>query len=87
MNTTYLIYIFGDTDVGLLYWLTEKQNTHVSFPFIQCHLGGGWGICTPDQKSYNGTISQKSFMTTIYIARVFINVLEAFSQKKFPSFK
>ena len=87
MNTTYLMYIFGDTDVGLLCWLTEKQNIHVSFPFIQCHLGGGWGICTPDQKSYNGNISQKSFMTTIYIARVFINVLEAVSHKKFPSFK
>ena len=50
MNTTYLVYIFGDTDVGLLCWLTEQQNIHVSFPFIQCHLGGGWGICTPDQK-------------------------------------
>ena len=31
MNTTYLVYIFGDTDVGLLSWLTEKQNIHVSF--------------------------------------------------------
>ena len=34
MNTTYLVYIFGDTDVGLLCWLTEKQNIHVSFPII-----------------------------------------------------
>ena len=41
---------FDDTNVGLLYWLSEKQNIHVSFPFIQCHLGRGWGICTPDQK-------------------------------------
>ena len=49
MHTTYLVYIFGDSDVGLLCWLTEKQNIHVSFPFIQYHLGGGWGICTPDQ--------------------------------------
>ena len=85
MNTTYLVYISSDTDVGLLCWLTEKQNIHVSFPFIQCRLGGGWGTCTPDQKnSYYGNISQESFMTTIYIARVFINVLEAVSHKRFP---
>ena len=87
MNTTYLIYIFGDTDVGLLCWLTEKQNIPLSFPFIQCHLGGGWGICTPDQKGYYGNILQESLMTTIYIARVIINVLEAVSHNKFPSFK
>ena len=51
MKTTYLVYIFDDTDVCLLCWLTEKQNIHMSFPLIQCHLGGGWGICTPDQKT------------------------------------
>ena len=46
MNNTYLVYIFGDTDVGLLCWLTEKQNIHVSFPFIQYHLGVG-GVFVP----------------------------------------
>ena len=49
-NNEYYLYIFGDTDVGLLCWLSEKQNIHVSFPFILCHLRGGWGICNPDQK-------------------------------------
>ena len=87
MNTTYLIYIFGDTDIGLLCWLTDKQHMHVSFPFIQCHLGDGWGICNPDQKSYYGNISQESLMTTIYIARVSINVLEAVTHNKFPPSK
>ena len=87
MNTTYLVYSFDDTDVGLLCWLMEKQNIHVSFSFIQCHLGNGWGICTPDQKSYCGNISQESLMTSIYFAKVFINVLETVSHKKFSSFK
>ena len=87
MNTTYLVYIFGDTDVGLFCWLTEKQNIHVSFPLIQYHLEGGWGNCTPDQKCYYGNISQESLMTIIYIARVFTNVLEAVGHRKFPSFK
>ena len=87
MNTTYLIYIFDDTDVGLLCWLTEKQNLHLSFPFIQCHLGVG-GVFVPlTKKGYYGNISKESLMTTIYIARVFINVLEAVSHNKFPSFK
>ena len=49
---------------------------------------GVGGVFVPlTKKSYNGNISQKSFMKTIYIAWVFINVLEAVSHKKFPSFK
>ena len=74
--------------------VTEKQNIHdVSFPFIQCHLGVG-GVFVPlteKKNSYYGNISQESLKTTIYIARVFINVLEskleAVSHKKFHSFK
>ena len=37
------------------------------------------------KNSYYGNISQESFVTTICIARVFINVLEAVSHKRFPS--
>ena len=50
MNTVYLLYIFGETDIGLLFLSTEKQSISASFPLIQCQLGGGWGISTPDQK-------------------------------------
>ena len=93
MNTTYLVYIFGNTDVGLLCWFTEKQNMHVSFPFINVILrvGGIFAPLTKNNKTttkrYYGNISPESLMTTIYIARVFINVLGAVSHKKFSSFK
>ena len=50
MNSVYLLYIFGETDVGLLLLSAEKQSISASFPFIQCQLGGGWGISTPDRK-------------------------------------
>ena len=50
MNTIYLLYIFGETDVDLLFLSTEKHSISASFPFIQCQLGGGWGISTPNQK-------------------------------------
>ena len=50
MNTIYLLYIFGETDVDLLFLSTEKQSISLSFPFIPCQLGGKWGISTPDRK-------------------------------------
>ena len=60
MNTTYLVYIFGDTDVDLLCWLTEKQNIHVPFPFIHVILGVG-GIFVPLTKnSIMETFHQKA---------------------------
>ena len=51
MNTIYLLYIFGETDVGLLFLSTAKESTciSVSFPFIQCQLGGVDGVSTPDK--------------------------------------
>ena len=87
MNTTYFVYIFGDTDVGLLCWLTEKQIKHCLSHLFNVILGVG-GVFVPLTKnSYYGNISQESLMTTVYIARVFINILEAVSHKKFPSVK
>ena len=50
MNTIYLLYIFGETDVGLLLLLTEKQNILCVIPIYSVPTRGGWGIPTPDQK-------------------------------------
>ena len=49
----------------------------------------GWvGYLYPcPKKGYYENISQESLMTTIYIARVVINVLEAVSHNKLPYFK
>ena len=84
MNATYLVYIFGDTDVRLLYWLIEKQNIYVSHLF-NVILGVGWVFVPLTKNSSYENFSQESLMTTIYIARVFINVSEAVSHKKSPS--
>ena len=46
------------------------------------------GVFVPlTKKGYYGNISQESLMTTIYIARISINVLEAVTHNKFPPFK
>ena len=51
MNTIYLLYIFGETDVDLLFLSAEKQSMSASLPFFQCQLGAGLGISTLDQKN------------------------------------
>ena len=54
MNTIYLIYIFGETDVGLLFLLTEKQNTCILcvIPIYSVPMLGLAGYFYPSPKIY-----------------------------------
>ena len=54
---------------------TEKQSISVSFAFIQCQLGDGWGISTRPKNRHFGNSSLENIQTAINIPRAFICAL------------